>query len=197
MTSSSFLSVPQSSRCPWMAVSILLPHRMVRLIWPGSCKSFFFLRWDVQDSDVCPLWLYQGMVLPLETDTRQPPNPDLHTVDHWCSRWPCPILISSLLSLSVPAPTHAALLPLLLPSIPLPLAAALSPRHALMSFNIAHFCMVSACNRFLYNSRMTFREVRSTRLSAILQWNKAVSPEVAFDTKAPYSLIPHLSSDSL
>lgn len=114
MTSSSFLSVPQSGRCPWMAASNLLPHRMVRLIRPGSCKSFFFLRWDIQDSDACPLWLYQGTVMPLETAT-QPRSAH--------SR---PLMLQVTLPCThqfpfIPAPTHAALLPVLLPSIPLPM----------------------------------------------------------------------------
>lgn len=195
MTSSSFLSVPQSGRCPWMAASNLLPHRMVRLIRPGSCKSFFFLRWDIQDSDACPLWLYQGMVMPLETATRQPPNLDLHTAGHWCSRWPCPVLISSLLS-QLPPTLHCSLsccLPSLCPCCSFLTTTCLD---VLQHCPFLHgLCMQPIW--FVCNSSVTFREVRSTRLSAVLQWNKAVSPEVASDTKAPYSLIPHLSSDSL
>lgn len=72
-----------------------------------------------------------------------------------------------------------------------------SPPHALMSFNITDFCMVSVYNWYLIYSGITFREVRSTWLSVILQWNKVVSPEVAFDSKAPYSPIPYFSRDSL
>lgn len=193
MTSSSFPSVPQSSQCPWMAASILLPYRMVKLIWPGSCRSFFFLRQDIQDSDACPLWLYQGKVMPWQTDIRQPPSANLHTVGHWCFRWPRPIL----LSLSVQAPIHAAFLPVLLPWIPLHMLH-LSHHHMPWCPSTSQiFAWSLYTTDFFINSRMAFREVRSTWLSAILRWNKAVSPEVAFDTKAPYSPIPHLSRDSL
>lgn len=126
------------------------PTQDGKAMWLESCSSFFFLRQDIWGSDACPS---------MATSRNGQATGDRHkTTTQLRSAHSRPLMLLVTLSYThqfpfIPLGTGSH--PRCISPCPAALdpsahSAPFSPPHALSSFNITDFCMVSVYSRFFY-----------------------------------------------